>query len=91
MARWASTGLGMCYPFVDKEGQIAIGIFATYVLFTGDVPQLADVFGEFPQGADHPSASEVRRSPVLHGLLKSTHDRTGFWPLRWCNDHQVND
>ncbi|KAJ5872618.1 uncharacterized protein N7529_004971 [Penicillium soppii] len=37
MGKWMSTGLGLCYPFVSKEAQVAIGIFSTYVLFIDDL------------------------------------------------------
>ncbi|KAL5345000.1 hypothetical protein ACLOAV_009953 [Pseudogymnoascus australis] len=37
MAKWMSTGVGMCYSFADRESQVAYGIYAVYVLLIDDI------------------------------------------------------
>ncbi|KAH8809353.1 isoprenoid synthase domain-containing protein [Xylogone sp. PMI_703] len=67
MAKWMSTGLGMCYPFVDKEGQVSIAIFATYVLFIDDIaPQHSDTLREFQQQVIR---NQPQKSAILQSLL----------------------
>src|ERR1700722_8149343 len=35
-ARWASTGLGMVYPYATKDTKVMYGIFSTYMFLIDD-------------------------------------------------------
>ncbi|KAH8704352.1 isoprenoid synthase domain-containing protein [Phaeosphaeriaceae sp. PMI808] len=67
MAKWMSTGLGMCYPFAEKHIQVAYGIHATYVLFIDDiVHELGDALDEFEVRL---VSGRPQKSPILQSLV----------------------
>lgn len=67
MAQWMSTGLGMCYPFVNRESQIAIGIFAVYVLLIDDLaPHMSDALSEFQERL---ITNRKQKSDILQSLV----------------------
>jgi len=67
MAKWMSTGLGMCYPFAQKDIQVAYGIHATYVLFIDDiVHELGDALDEFEARL---VSGRPQKSPILQSLV----------------------
>ncbi|KAK3208313.1 hypothetical protein GRF29_77g339559 [Pseudopithomyces chartarum] len=67
MAKWMSTGLGMCYPFAKKDIQVAYGIHATYVLFIDDIiHELGDALDEFEMRL---VSGKPQKSPILQSLV----------------------
>ncbi len=67
MAKWMSTGLGMCYPFANKDIQVAYGIHATYVLFIDDIiHELGDALDEFEARL---VSGRPQKSPILQSLV----------------------
>ncbi|KAF2191655.1 terpenoid synthase [Zopfia rhizophila CBS 207.26] len=67
MAKWMSTGLGMCYPFASKDIQVAYGIHATYVLFIDDIThELGDTLNEFEARL---VTGKPQKSPILQSLV----------------------
>jgi hypothetical protein len=67
MAKWMSTGLGMCYPFAEKDIQVAYGIHATYVLFIDDIiHELGDALDEFEVRL---VSGKPQKSPILQSLV----------------------
>jgi len=67
MAKWMSTGLGMCYPFASKDIQVAYGIHATYVLFIDDIThELGDALNEFESRL---VIGKPQKSPILQSLV----------------------
>ncbi|PSN73294.1 terpenoid synthase [Corynespora cassiicola Philippines] len=67
MAKWMSTGLGMCYPFAEKDIQVAYGIHATYVLFIDDIiHELGDALDEFEARL---VKGQPQKSPILQSLV----------------------
>lgn len=67
MAKWMSTGLGMCYPFAERDIQVAYGIHATYVLFIDDIIyELGDAMDEFEVRL---ITGKPQKSPILQSLV----------------------
>ncbi|KAF2680331.1 terpenoid synthase [Lentithecium fluviatile CBS 122367] len=67
MAKWMSTGLGMCYPFAEKDIQVAYGIHATYVLFIDDIiHELGNALDEFETRL---VSGKPQKSPILQSLV----------------------
>lgn len=68
MAKWMSTGLGMCYPFAERHIQIAYGIHATYVLFIDDiVDDLVDALKHFEPLL---ILGKPQKSPILQSFVQ---------------------
>lgn len=67
MAKWMSTGIGMCYPFADKTDQIAFGIHGVYVLLLDDMTkELGSSMDDF---ASNIVLGRPQGSPVLQSLV----------------------
>ncbi|CZT48377.1 uncharacterized protein RSE6_09062 [Rhynchosporium secalis] len=76
MAKWMSTGLGMCYPFAEKDIQVAYGIHATYVLFIDDIiHELGDSLDEF---AARLVTGQPQKSPILQSLVNFLLDNSSY-------------
>lgn len=68
MGHWMSPGLGMCYPYLSTEVQIAHAIFATYVLFIDDVAgEIQDALEVFQHNL---ITQKPQKSPVLQSLVE---------------------
>jgi hypothetical protein len=68
MAKWMSTGLGMCYPYASRQSQIAYGIHATFVLF------IDDIVVELGKSLDHFQQNLVQGKSQEHSVLQSLVD-----------------
>ncbi|OBT86261.1 hypothetical protein VE02_05867 [Pseudogymnoascus sp. 03VT05] len=67
MAKWMSTGICICYPFADRETQIAYGIYSVYVLLIDDITrELGSSMDRFAVNLVFGSPQE---SPVLQSLV----------------------
>lgn len=68
MAKWMSTGIGMCYPFANKNDQVAYGIHGVYVLLLDDMTK------EIGSSMDHFAMNLVlgrsHESPILQSLAR---------------------
>ncbi|KAH8587151.1 isoprenoid synthase domain-containing protein [Bisporella sp. PMI_857] len=78
-AKWASTGLGMVYPYVTNDAKVMYGIFSTYMFLIDDSDSELDV--EFREFEKKLVRGEPQESPVLESLLKFLDDMgTCFGP-----------
>ncbi|OBT75119.1 hypothetical protein VF21_05496 [Pseudogymnoascus sp. 05NY08] len=67
MAKWMSTGIGMCYPFADRETQIAYGIYSVYVLLICDITR--ELGSSMDRFAVNLVLGNPQESPVLQSLV----------------------
>ncbi|THC93476.1 hypothetical protein EYZ11_007032 [Aspergillus tanneri] len=66
MAKWMSTGIGMCYPFTDRDSQIKYAIHGIYVLFIeGVLEELGSALDNFAMNL---LLGKCQESPVLQSF-----------------------
>ncbi|GLI82180.1 hypothetical protein PoHVEF18_010586 [Penicillium ochrochloron] len=68
MAKWISTGVGMCYPFASQASRISFGIHSTYLLLLDDIgAEMPASMGRF---AVNLALGKPQESPVLQSFAE---------------------
>ncbi|KAL4808096.1 isoprenoid synthase domain-containing protein [Aspergillus unguis] len=68
MAKWISTGVGMCYPFASRDSRISFGIHSTYLLLIDDIGhQIPTALATFGSNL---AAGKAQDSPVLQSFAE---------------------